>query len=60
MYYKCNNLEVENKPISEPGILTPCGNEWDGEQWNKTVDTEYTRNEKCPRCGSSNVSQITK
>jgi hypothetical protein len=53
MNYKCNNQEFQNGAKTEP-----CLNTWNGDHWNKNVDTEYTRNEKCPRCGSKDVEKI--
>ncbi len=51
MKYKCNNLAFLNG-----GTPEVCGRVWDSEDWNKEIDTEYTRNEKCPKCGSTDIS----
>lgn len=49
MRYICNNKEAGVK--KEPCLYT-----WDSSKWNKDIDTEYTRNEKCSKCGSKDIS----
>jgi hypothetical protein len=51
MEYKCNNKEYGVKK-------EPCGRTWNGNNWSKEADTEYTRNEKCPKCGGNDLTKI--
>lgn len=51
--YICQNLKVQ----TSKGLIA-CDREWDETVWNEEVDTEYTRNEKCPKCGSKDIKII--
>lgn len=51
--YRCNNKEVQTIYG-----LVECGRIWNDTDWNKDVDTEYTRNEKCPKCGCKDIKLI--
>lgn len=51
MKYICNNEQF--------GILKEkCGRVWSSEDWNKDIDTEYTRNEKCSKCGGKDITKV--
>lgn len=51
MIYTCNNLSFQNGDKIEP-----CGRTWNSTEWNKDIDTEYTRNEKCSKCGDKDIT----
>lgn len=53
MTYKCNNKEFK---VGKGNRIEVCGRVWANTDWNSKVNNEYTRNEKCSKCGGKDIS----